>query len=38
MEKMPLEVQRTLREFYSPFNERLFELSGRRCPWWSLSS
>ena len=30
---MDLSLSRTLQEFYAPFNERLFELSGGRCHW-----
>jgi len=30
---MPNELGAALRDFYRPFNERAFELAGRRCPW-----
>jgi hypothetical protein len=30
---MPLALAAALQAFYRPFNERAFELAGRRCPW-----
>lgn len=36
--RMPAPLETTLRTFYSPFNERLFELTGARCQWPTRSS
>jgi len=31
--EMPADLHDTLKEFYRPFNERLFELTNNRCQW-----
>lgn len=35
---MPPLLREALLDFYRPLNERLFELSGNRCPWPLLST
>jgi len=32
-DELPPDLKRELREFVTPFNERLFELTGKRCNW-----
>jgi hypothetical protein len=34
--EMSAELRRRLLAFYSPFNERLFDLAGKRCAWPGL--